>query len=129
MKQRPILAITIAATFLGSIANANDWLHDNVEFYPEWVAKFAGANDFCRPLAGKADPVFGVKNPELPEWMQRFSDQYSDQSYRDSMSTAELRLLDHSYKIGMNDAKTFTCYHWVPQLETMYLRTIVDVNG
>ena len=94
------------------------------------MAKFAAANDYCGPLAGKPDLIFQTEeNPQVPAWMQKFSDQYAAQSYRSTLSEIELRLMDHNYKIGTNDVKTFTCWGWLPQLETFYLQTIVEVNS
>ena len=123
-----LLAATVIA-LAATEASAEDWSHENVEFFPEWVAKFAAAHDYCAPLAGKPDPIFSTQqNPEVPAWMIRFSEQYAAQAYRKTLNASEQRLMDHNYKIGTNDVKTFTCFHWLPQLETIYLKTIVEVN-
>jgi hypothetical protein len=127
---RAFLATTAIVCVASVAIAAEDWSHENVLFFPEWVAKFAAAHDYCAPLAGKPDPVFSTQtNPEVPEWMNRFSVQYAAESYRETLSAAELRLMDHNYKIGTNDVKTFACFGWLPQLETMYLETIVEVNS
>lgn len=123
-----IAAVAIVLPAMG--AAAEDWTHENVLFYPEWVAKFAAAHDYCAPLAGKPDPIFSTEvNPEVPAWMKRFSKQYAAQSYRSTLSASEQRLMNHNYRIGTNDVKTYACWNWLPQLETMYLETIVQVSS
>lgn len=122
-----VAAVMVAVSIPG--ASAQDWSHDGVEFYPEWVAKFAAAHDHCLPLVGKPDIIFESEvNPNIPAWMKDFSLQYRSEAYRKTLSINERRLLVRQYESGLDMADTIGCWNIIPDLETAYLETLVELE-